>query len=149
MVEGIDLLESILGKDLFKKEVEVIKTDRSTEFSDVEGLEKDNDGINSCLLLRCYAIMSERKSWEQPQGIGYICPKEAGLKELGLDSQQKANLMVYHINSQPKEYLKGKSPLEMMEFLNPDLYKRFIEFGIKKIENDEIILKPYLLKEDN
>ena len=35
MVEGIDLLESILGKDLFKKEVEVIKTDRSTEFSDV------------------------------------------------------------------------------------------------------------------
>ena len=37
MVEGIDLLESILGKDLFKKEVEVIKTDRSTEFSDVEG----------------------------------------------------------------------------------------------------------------
>ena len=63
MVEGIDLLESILGEDLFKKEVGgVIKTDRGTEFSDVEGLEKDNDGINSCLLLRCYAIMSERKS---------------------------------------------------------------------------------------
>ena len=62
MVEGVDLLESILGEDLFKKEVEVIKTDRGTEFSDVEGLEKDNDGINSCLLLRCYAIMSERKS---------------------------------------------------------------------------------------
>ena len=57
--------------------------------------------------------------------------------------------MVSHINSQPKEKLKGKSLLEMMEFLNPDLYKRFIEFGIKKIENDEIILKPYLLKEDN
>ena len=149
MVEGIDLLESILGEDLFKKEVGVIKTDRGTEFSDVEGLEKDNDGINSCLLLRCYAIMSERKSWEQPQGIGYICPKEADLKELGLDSQQKANLMVSHINSQPKEKLKGKSLLEMMEFLSPDLYKKFIEFGIKKIENDEMILKPYLLKEDN
>ena len=37
----------------------------------------------------------------------------------------------------------------MMEFLSPDLYKKFIKFGIKKIENDEIILKPYLLKEDN
>ena len=57
--------------------------------------------------------------------------------------------MVSHINSQPKENLKGKSPLEMMEFLNPDLYKKFMEFGIKKIENDDIILKPYLLKEDN
>ena len=54
--------------------------------------------------------------------------------------------MVSHINSQPKENLKGKSPLEMMEFLSADLYKKFIEFGIKKIENDEIILKPYLLK---
>ena len=70
-------------------------------------------------------------------------------KELGFDSQKKANLMVSHINSQPKENLKGKSPLEMMEFLSPDLYKKFIEFGIKKIENDDIILKPYLLKEDN
>ena len=57
--------------------------------------------------------------------------------------------MVSHINSQPKEKLKGKSLLEMMEFLSPDLHKKFIEFGIKKIENDEIILKPYLLKEDN
>ncbi len=54
--------------------------------------------------------------------------------------------MVSHINSQPKENLKGKSSLEMMEFISPDLYKKFIEFGIKKIENDEIILKPYLLK---
>ena len=63
--------------------------------------------------------------------------------------QEKANLMASHINSQPKENLKGKSPLEMMEFLSPDLYKKFIEFGIKKLENDEIILKPYLLKEDN
>lgn len=31
MVEGVDLLESILGKDLFQKEVEVIKTDRGPE----------------------------------------------------------------------------------------------------------------------
>ena len=54
--------------------------------------------------------------------------------------------MVSHINSQPKENLKGKSPLEMMENIKPELYKKFIEFGIKKIENDEIILKPYLLK---
>ena len=78
--------------------------------------------------------------------ICYICPKETDLKEVGFDSQEKAKLMVSHINFQPKENLKGKSPLEMMEFLSPDLYKKFIDFGIKKIENDEIILKPYLLR---
>ena len=32
MVEGLDLLETILGKELFSKEVEVLKTDRGSEF---------------------------------------------------------------------------------------------------------------------
>ena len=151
MVEGVNLLETILGKDLFLKEVEVIKTDRGTEFSDAEGLEKDNDGSMRTHVFYCDAMQSCQKGSleNNHKEIRYICPKETGLKELGFDSQEKANLMVSHINSQPKENLKGKSPLEMMEFLNPDLYKKFIEFGIKKIENDEIILKPYLLKEDN
>ena len=151
MVEGVNLLETILGKDLFLKEVEVIKTDRGTEFSDAEGLEKDNDGSMRTHVFYCDAMQSCQKGSleNNHKEIRYICPKETGLKELGFDSQEKANLMVSHINSQPKENLKGKSPLEMMEFLSPDLYKKFIEFGIKKIENDEIILKPYLLKEDN
>ncbi len=81
--------------------------------------------------------MPERKSREQPQEDMIY---KTNFKVFGLDSQEKDNLMVSHINSQPKENLKRKSPLEMMEFLNPDLYKKFIEFGIKKIENDEIIL---------
>ena len=79
--------------------------------------------------------------------IRYICPKKTNLKKLGLTSQEKVNLMISHINSQSKENVKGKSPLEMMEFLNPELYKKFIEYGIKKIERDQIILKPYLLKD--
>ena len=151
MVEGVDLLESILGKELFLKEVEVIKADRGSEFSDAKGLEKDNDGSMRTHVFCCDPMQSCQKGSleNNHKEIRYICPKEAGLKDLGFDSQEKANLMVSHINSQPKENLKGKSPLEMMEFLSPDLYKKFIEFGIKKIENDEIILKPYLLKEDN
>lgn len=39
MVEGLDLLETILGKELFSKEVEVLKTDRSSEFIDANGFE--------------------------------------------------------------------------------------------------------------
>ena len=148
MVEGVDLLESILGKNLFVKEVEVIKTDRGTEFSDADGLEKDNDGSMRTHVFYCDPMQSCQKGSleNNHKEIRYICPKEADLEDLGFDSQEKANLMASHINSQPKENLKGKSPLEMMEFLSPDLYKKFLEFGIKKIENDEIILKPYLLK---
>ena len=36
MVEGLDLLETILGKELFSKEVEVLKTDRGSEFIDAD-----------------------------------------------------------------------------------------------------------------
>ena len=39
MVEGLDLLETILGKELFSKEVEVLKTDRGSEFIDANGFE--------------------------------------------------------------------------------------------------------------
>ena len=67
--------------------------------------------------------------------------------KIGINFSRKVNLMVSHINSQSKENLKGKSPLEMMEFLNPELYKKFIDYEIKKIERDQIILKPYLLKD--
>ena len=79
--------------------------------------------------------------------IRYICPKENDLKDLGLNSQEKANLIVSHINSQSKEHLKGKSPLEVMEFMNPALYQKFKDFGIERINKDNIVLKPYLLKD--
>ena len=39
MVEGLDLLETILGKELFSKEVEVLKTDRGSEFIDADRFE--------------------------------------------------------------------------------------------------------------
>ena len=61
MVEGVDLLETILGKDLFLKEVEVIKTDRGAEFSDAEGLEKDNDGNMRTHVFYCDAMQSCQK----------------------------------------------------------------------------------------
>ena len=96
-------METILGKNLFYKEVEVLKTNRGSEFIDADGFEKEEDGSR--------------------------------------------RTCVFYINSQSKENLKAKSPLEMMEFLNSELYKRFIEYGIEKIERDQIVLKPYLLKD--
>ena len=78
--------------------------------------------------------------------LRYICPKGTDLKELGLTDQSKLNLAVSHINSARKEHLHGKSPIELMQFLEPELFEHFYEFGICKIEGDKVILKPYLLK---
>ena len=146
MVEGVDLLEKILGKDLFSEEVAIIKTDRGSEFCDAEGFEKEENESRRTRIFYCDPMASGQKGSleNNHKEIRYICPKE---NDLGLNSQEKANLIVSHINSQSKKHLKGKSPLEVMEFMNPALYQKFKDFGIERINKDNIVLKPYLLKD--
>lgn len=149
MVEGVDLLEKILGEDLFSEEVAIIKTDRGSEFCDAEGFEKEENESRRTRIFYCDPMASGQKGSleNNHKEIRYICPKENDLKDLGLNSQEKANLIVSHINSQSKEHLKGKSSLEVMEFMNPALYQKFKDFGIERINKDNIVLKPYLLKD--
>ena len=149
MVEGVDLLEKILGEDLFSEEVAIIKTDRGSEFCDAEGFEKEENESRRTRIFYCDPMASGQKGSleNNHKEIRYICPKENDLKDLGLNSQEKENLIVSHINSQSKEHLKGKSPLEVMEFMNPALYQKFKDFGIERINKDNIVLKPYLLKD--
>ena len=148
MVEGVDLLEKILGKDLFSEEVAIIKTDTGSEFCDAEGFEKEDESRRTRIFYCDPMASGQKGSLENNhKEIRYICPKENDLKDLGLNSQEKANLIVSHINSQSKEHLKGKSPLEVMEFMNPALYQKFKDFGIERINKDNIVLKPYLLKD--
>ena len=149
MVEGVDFLEKILGEDLFSEEVAIIKTDRGSEFCDAEGFEKEENESRRTRIFYCDPMASGQKGSleNNHKEIRYICPKENDLKDLGLNSQEKANLIVSHINSQSKEHLKGKSPLEVMEFMNPALYQKFKDFGIERINKDNIVLKHYLLKD--
>lgn len=128
MVEGVDLLEKILGEDLFSEEVAIIKTDRGSEFCDAEGFEKEENESRRTRIFYCDPMASGQKGSleNNHKEIRYICPKENDLKDLELNSQEKANLIVSHINSQSKEHLKGKSPLEVMEFMNPALYQMFV-----------------------
>lgn len=149
MVEGVDFLEKILGEDLFSEEVAIIKTDRGSEFCDAEGFEKEENESRRTRIFYCDPMASGQKGSleNNHKEIRYICPKENDLKDLELNSQEKANLIVSHINSQSKEHLKGKSPVEVMEFMNPALYQKFKDFGIERINKDNIVLKPYLLKD--
>ena len=78
--------------------------------------------------------------------LRYILPKQTDLRGLGLVDQDALNLVLSHVDSAPVESLGGKSPLELTAFLYPDLYERLQAFGIRKIESDRVILKPYLLK---
>lgn len=148
MTAGVDLLEDILGHELFVSEVAIILTDRGNEFVDAEGIEKEANGSRRTRVFYCDPMASGQKGSleNNHKEIRYICPKETDLRSLGLTDQSKANKMTSHINSQPKKAIKGKSPIEMIKFLKPELYERFKAFGIEEIDKDKIILKPYLLK---
>lgn len=148
MYEGILLLENILGEELFNSEVEVLLTDRGSEFVMAEEIEKREDGTRRTRIFYCDPMQSSQKGSleNNHEEIRYICPKETDLYGLGFCDQNAANLVTSHINSFPKEKLNGKTPFEMLKFLNPKLAEKFIIFGVAEIEKDKVVLKPYLIK---
>lgn len=148
MYEGILLIESVLGTDLFNKEVQVILTDRGSEFTMADGIETRDDGTRRTRIFYCDPMRSNQKGSleNNHEEIRYICPKETDLRSLGLTGQNAANLISSHINSFPKEKLNGKSPFSLLSFLNLPMAQKFIDFGIIEIDPDKIVLKPYLLK---
>lgn len=148
MKEGIDLLESILGTELFRKYVHVIVTDRGPEFSAADAMETSEDGTRRTRIFYCDPMQSGQKGSLENKHVElrYILPKGTDLNALGLTDQHALNLALSHVNSAPVEKLGGKSPLELADFMYHDLYEKLHAFGIRQLDKDKIILKPYLLK---
>ena len=148
MCAGVDMLEEILGQNVFRKYVEVLLTDRGSEFSAADTLETDKDGSRRTRIFYCDPMRAGQKGSLENKHIElrYILPKECDLRALGLTDQNALNLAVSHVNSKAEESLEGKSALELTRFLYKDLFKKLTAFGIKLIDKDEITLKPYLLK---
>lgn len=148
MKEGVDLLESILGTELFRKYVHVLLTDRGSEFTSADAMETASDGTRRTRVFYCDPMQSGQKGTLENKHIElrYILPKGTDLIALGLNGQAALNLAISHVDSAPVEKLGGKSPLDLADFLYHDLYEKLNAFGIHKIEKDKVILKPYLLK---
>lgn len=148
MVHGIDILEEVIGPELFEKYASVILTDRGSEFSAADDIEMRPDGTKRARIFYCDAMASCQKGSieNNHELLRYICPKGTDLYALGLTSQEKLNLALSHINSHASEKLEGKSPLAFTAFLSDALFQKLNAFGIKLISEDSVILKPYLLK---
>lgn len=148
MKQGVDLLESILGTEVFRKYVHVLLTDRGSEFTYADAMETGSNGTSRTRVFYCDPMQSGQKGTLENKHIElrYILPKGTDLKALGLTSQKDLNLVLSHVDSAPVEKLGGRSPLELAEFLYHDLYEKLEAYGIHKIEKDKVILKPYLLK---
>ena len=148
MLEGILYLESILGEPLFNEEVMVLKTDRGSEFVLADKAEIRNDGTRRTRLFYCDPMASWQKgSLENIHLlIRDICPKEADLYTLGLDSQEKANRISSHINSYSKKKLNNKTSFSVLRFFNKEMANQLFSYGLTEIQPDQVILKPHLLK---
>ena len=148
MLNEILLLEKILGKDIFNREVAVLKTDRGGEFVLAAQAEIREDGTRRTRVFYCDPMCSWQKGSLENAHIllREICPKEIDLFQLNLTSQAKANLITVHIHSYPKEKLNGKTSFQLLDFLSHDMAKRFEAYGIAAIDSKDVILKPYLLK---
>ena len=62
MKEGVDLLETILGQNLFRKYVHVLLTDRGPEFSAAESMEKAADGTTRTRVFYCDPMQSGKRA---------------------------------------------------------------------------------------
>ena len=141
---GINKLDEILGTEMFNKYVQVLLTDRGSEFTAADTMENRIDGSRRTRV----PMQSEQKGSleNNHKELRYILPKEYTFKSLGLNSQEKLNLIISHLNSSPKEKLDGKSPIELTMFLYPALMKKLNDFGITLISIDKITLTPSLIK---
>lgn len=148
MKQGVDLLESILGTEVFQIYVHILLTDRGAEFSAADAIETGADGTRRTRVFYCDPMQSGQKGSLENKHIvlRYILPKGTDLYASGLTDQDSLNTVLSHVNSAPVEKLGGKSPLDVAEFMYHDLFEKFETFGLHKIEKDKVVLKPYLLK---
>ena len=126
----------------------VLLTDRGSEFYAAKDMETGVDGTTRTRVFYCDPMQSGQKGSIENNHIQlrYILPKQTDLVSLGLTDQDALNLVLSYLNSAPVEKFGGKSPLEVASFMYHNLYERLISYGIKEIEKDRIVLKPYLLK---
>lgn len=101
MKEGIDMLESLLGTETFRKYVNVLLTDRGTEFTAADAIEAASDGTRRTRIFYCDPMQSGQKGTLENKHIElrYILPKGVDLRALGLTDQNSLNLVLCHINS--------------------------------------------------
>ena len=154
MSKTLDILEEKLGHDLYRELFPLILTDRGVEFEKTTLFEfNQHTGEFRTNIFYCDAYQSSQKPHVENTHnyIRDIIPNEIDMSNI---TQEDLDLMFSHINSTPRNSLKGKTPYEVFCFMmsTPDNSNRGKEIldllNIKEIKRDEVILKPYLLKQN-
>ncbi|NJP40039.1 hypothetical protein HCH52_03095 [Oscillospiraceae bacterium HV4-5-C5C] len=101
MVDGLNLLEVILGRSLFQIYAGILLTDRGSEFEAPVAMETAQDGSQRTHVFFCNSMAAGQKGSLANNHIElrYILPKATDLRALGLTCQAALNLALSHIYS--------------------------------------------------
>lgn len=143
VIDIFNNLYETLGNDCFRSLFPALLGDNGSEFSNPKAIESAPDGTQRTGMFYCDPYSSYQKPNVElsHEFIRRILP--GGKSFDGLE-QSDINLMMSHINSYSREKLNDKSPLDMFAFLYGE--DVLAKLGLCRIEPNEIVLKPVLLK---
>ena len=143
VVQALDMLEEVLGSELFAKVFPVILADNGHEFMDINGMERSIAGGTRTKIFFCEPNRPDEKGAceNNHKFIRYVIPKGTSLEPFG---QADINLMMNHINSYSRKALFNMSPYDAAMRMMPEDF--FILLGLEKIAPQDVLLKPSLLK---
>lgn len=140
---ALDQMERSLGTYDFLTVFEVCLTDRGSEFSDPAKLETGVNGIERMSVYYCDPMRSGQKGGiEQIHTLlRMILPKGSVFTHL---TQWDIRRCADHINSYPRELLKGRTPYQVsLERFGPEILRAL---QLRPVAPDDVTLTPKLLK---
>ena len=142
MAGSIDRLQEKLGAVLFSKLFPVLLTDRGSEFEIHRLFELDASGNSRLNIFYCDPMQSSQKPHVENNHnyVRDIIPNDYPLNGL---TQDRLDIMFSHINSAPRKSLGDRTPFEVFSFLYGEDVPKY--FNIRKIERDDVVLKPELI----
>ena len=142
VLKVFNYLEELIGNELFEKTFPIILTDNGSEFSNPLALEFNDEGIGRTRIFFCDPNASYQKGTieKNHEFIRYIIPKG---KSMDNYTQDDINRMINHINSVARDSLNGQTPFDLATLLIDNTVLESL--NLKKIDPDNILLKPYLI----
>lgn len=143
VVNALDGLEQLLGKEPFQQALPVILADNGMEFLSPSLIETSSYRGHRTRLYYCDPLSPGQKGGIEKNHVELrkVLPKGTSFDPL---SQEKLLLAVNHINSYSRVSLNGKTAFDIAALL---FNKSFFEkMGLEKVHPDEVCLTPSLLR---
>ena len=149
---AIGAVRSAMPPRMFERWMRTALADNGDEFADEDGIgallgERVADGELRVRLYYCDPRQSQQKAGCEKNHTEIRQLLEKGV--FVFDELVPADMAVLmsHVNSNPRESLGGKSPIQMLRFVygDEDAQALLDAFGIREVARDELTLKPEIL----